>query len=229
MIPLAHDLTGETVLVVGGGAVGARRARTFAAEARVVVVSPVFSAADYGGAERVERAVAPAEATGLVAEHDPAVVVCATDDETVNEALARAAREHGALLNRADVSGEATAVAVPATTSDGDVRVALSTGGASPALARVLRERVEDQIGGAGLVAEATGRLRAFLADEESDEERRREAVRAAVRDETVWAAARAGDDAAVERAVGRAASSALEAAGDGEESEVRSDGGETT
>ncbi|MFC6772099.1 NAD(P)-dependent oxidoreductase, partial [Halorubrum pallidum] len=37
MIPLYHDFTGETVLVIGGGGVGARKASRFADEARVVV------------------------------------------------------------------------------------------------------------------------------------------------------------------------------------------------
>ena len=43
MIPLVHDLADETVLVVGGGSVGGRKARRFASEADVVVVSPAFS------------------------------------------------------------------------------------------------------------------------------------------------------------------------------------------
>ena len=39
MIPLVHDVGGETVLVFGGGTVGARKARRFAREARVVARS----------------------------------------------------------------------------------------------------------------------------------------------------------------------------------------------
>lgn len=212
MIPLAHDLSDETVVVVGGGSVGARRARTFGAEARVVVVSPAFPAAEYGGADRVDRAVAPAEASTLVDEYDPAVVVCATDDPAVNDAVARAARSRGALVNRADEAGGRPAgeVAVPATTSDGDVRAALTTGGACPALARVLRERVEREVDGAGLVADAAGRLRADLRDDGVGPDRRRDAVRAAVRDDEVWSAARDGEDSRVERFVDRAAAAVL-------------------
>jgi len=232
MIPLAHDLSDETVLVVGGGSVGARRARTFAAEARVVVVSPAFPEADYGGAERVERAVDPDEAPALVAEHDPAVVVCAADDRAVNDAVARAGRDGGALVNRADESGGRAAgeVAVPATTSDGGVRAALTTGGASPALARVLRARVEREIDGAGLVADATGRLRADLRDDGVGPDRRRAAVRAAVRDDGVWAAARDDDRERVERRVERAAAAVLgetAGSGSGAEAETGAAGGE--
>jgi precorrin-2 dehydrogenase/sirohydrochlorin ferrochelatase len=219
MIPLAHDFTGETVLVVGGGRVGARRARTFAAEAEVVVVSPAFGEEGYGGAARVARAVTPEEAPALVERHDPALVVCATDDAAVNEAVADAARDGGALVNRADESGGRPAgdVAVPASVADGGVRAALSTGGASPALARVLRERVEDDITGAGLVADATGDLRSRLVDRGVAAERRRDAVRAAVRDDAVWAAARDGDREGVVTAVDRAADGVLSTPAGGE------------
>ena len=67
MIPLLHDFTGTTVLVVGGGRVGARKARRFAREARVVVVSPAFvDDADFGGAERVRAALDPDDWPELV-------------------------------------------------------------------------------------------------------------------------------------------------------------------
>ena len=214
MIPLAHDLSDETVLVVGGGAVGSRRARTFAAEADVVVVSSAFPNENYGGATRVRLAVTPDEAPALIGRYDPALVVCATTDDEVNAAVAGAARGCGALVNRADESGGRAVgeVAVPATVADGDVRAALSTGGASPALARVLRERLESELAGAGLVADATGCLRTELAAEGVDAGRRRDAVRAAARDDEVWAAARADDRERVDAAVDRAADTALSA-----------------
>ncbi|MEF8828740.1 MAG: NAD(P)-dependent oxidoreductase, partial [Haloarcula sp.] len=53
MIPLMHDFEGETVLVVGGGPVGARKARTFAAEADVVVLSPEFADRSFADAGKV--------------------------------------------------------------------------------------------------------------------------------------------------------------------------------
>ncbi|PSP38537.1 siroheme synthase [Halobacteriales archaeon QH_10_70_21] len=148
MIPLFHDLGDETVLVFGGGPVGARKARRFAREASVVV-----------------------------------------DDPTVNEAVEAAARERGALVNRADQSGgrDAGSVVVPATVRDGGVTVAISTGGASPAVARELRKRIETEIEGAGELAAATAELRAELKARGVDPERRREALRAAVQSPSVW------------------------------------------
>ncbi|MFB6304093.1 MAG: bifunctional precorrin-2 dehydrogenase/sirohydrochlorin ferrochelatase [Haloferacaceae archaeon] len=195
MTVLAHDFAGETVLVFGGGPVGARKARRFAAEATVVVVAPSFADADFGGAERVETAPTPDEVASYVDEHDPALVVAATDDDAVNDAAAAAARERGALVNRADRSGDrdAGSVTVPAALSDGDVTVAVSTGGTSPALSRYLRERVEDELEGAGAVAAASGDLRERFKSAGVAPERRRDAVRAVVRSGAVWRAAREG------------------------------------
>ncbi|ELZ33362.1 siroheme synthase [Halogeometricum pallidum JCM 14848] len=206
MIPLYHDFTEESVLVFGGGAVGARKARRFAAEAEVTVVAPAFEfgADDYGGAELVEASPTPAEVADWVARYSPALVVAATDDEAVNDAAERAAREAGALVNRADVSGEregAGSVVVPATAEDGDVRVAISTGGASPALSKHLRERIEAEIEGAGAMAELTGRLREEMRESDRTPRERRDAVRAVVRSERVWKALRTGESKARQEA----------------------------
>ncbi|SFR60872.1 precorrin-2 dehydrogenase / sirohydrochlorin ferrochelatase [Halogeometricum rufum] len=226
MIPLYHDFTDERVLVFGGGPVGARKARRFAAEAAVTVVSPDFEAADYGDAELVRAAPSPAEVRDWVDRVEPSLVVAATDDDAVNDVAADAARAVGALVNRADRSdadadddgergddehgesgGEghpdrrARDVVVPATVEDGDVRVAVSTGGASPALAKHLRERIEADITGAGAMADLTGRLRRELRDSDYTAAERRDAVRAVVRSERVWKALRTGESKARQEA----------------------------
>jgi len=212
MIPLYHDFTGQTVLVFGGGPIGARKARRFGAEARVVVVSPAFDADDFGGAELVRARPAPADIEGWVDRAAPALVVAATDDDAVNGAVATAARERGVLVNRADRSaatggddgtasgsdaggtpGPPADVVVPATVADGDVRVAVSTGGRSPALAKRLRERIESEVDGAEGMAELTADLRAELRSSEVDPSARRDAVRAVVRDSEVWKGLRTG------------------------------------
>jgi precorrin-2 dehydrogenase/sirohydrochlorin ferrochelatase len=189
MIPLVHDFDGETVLVVGGGTVGARKARRFAREARVVVVAPAFADADFGGAARVRAAPAPEDVPGWFDRTDPALVVAATDDGAVNARVEAEARERGILVNRTDTHGDRDpgSVVVPATVRDGDVVVAVSTGGASPALAKHLRERVEADIENAGAMAELTGELRDRLQREGVPPAERREAVRTVVRNDRVW------------------------------------------
>jgi precorrin-2 dehydrogenase/sirohydrochlorin ferrochelatase len=198
MIPLLHDFTNETVLVFGGGPVGARKARRFAREARVVVVSPEFADADFGDADRVEAAPTPEEVSGFVGEYEPALVVAATDDSELNDAVAAAGRDRGAMVNRADESGRESRpvdeVVVPATVRDGSVTVAVSTGGASPALSKHLRERIEAEIAGAGEMADLTADLRSDLRDGDYSPAERRDAVRRVVRASSVWKALREGN-----------------------------------
>lgn len=196
MIPLIHDLSGETVLVVGGGSVGARKARRFATETETIVLSRSFTDAEFGDADRVRMGVTPETAPEVIARFDPAVVVTATDDTSVNEALASAAREQDILLNRADVAGDrdAGSVVVPATVRDDPVSVAVTTSGRSPALSRYLRERIEADIEGAGQMAELTASLREDLKAEGVSPGERRDAVRAIVRSPAVWKALRTGD-----------------------------------
>jgi precorrin-2 dehydrogenase/sirohydrochlorin ferrochelatase len=190
MIPLLHDFTDERVLVFGGGPVGARKARRFAAEAEVVVVSPSFAPADFGGAERVRAAPEPETVAGWLTRADPALVVAATDDAALNEAIERTARRRDILVNRADHAGErgSGSVVVPATVRDDPVVVAVSTGGTSPALSKALREQVEPVVENAGAMARLTGELRADLR-EEFPADKRRAALRAVVRSEGVWKA----------------------------------------
>jgi precorrin-2 dehydrogenase/sirohydrochlorin ferrochelatase len=197
VIPLYHDFTDETVLVFGGGPVGARKARRFAAEARVVVVSPAFADREFGDAELVREAPDAAGVREWIERVQPALVVAATDDADLNAVAADAAREAGALVNRADRSGgdrDAESVVVPATVEDGSVSVAISTGGASPALAKHLREQIEAEIAGAGAMADLTADLRARLKTRDMTAEERRDAVRAVVRSPSVWKGLRRGE-----------------------------------
>jgi precorrin-2 dehydrogenase/sirohydrochlorin ferrochelatase len=204
MTPLYHDLAGETVLVFGGGPVGRRKADRFAAETRVIVVSPAFDerllvlagGADGDDAEpappRVELIRAAPDATavrGWIDRCSPALVVAATDDPAVNAAAEAAALDAGVLVNRTDVSGgrDPGSVVVPATVEDGPVRVAISTGGRSPALSKALRQRIESEIEGAGAMAELSGELRSELAEADIDPGDRRAAIRRVVRSEGVW------------------------------------------
>ncbi|WP_224270751.1 precorrin-2 dehydrogenase/sirohydrochlorin ferrochelatase family protein [Haloprofundus salinisoli] len=203
MIPLFHDFTDETVLVFGGGSVGARKARRFADEARVVVVGPEFGDREFGGAELIRAAPAPDEIAEWVNRFHPALVVAATNDGAVNEAVETAAREAGTLVNRTDLAGgrDAGSVVVPATVDDDPVTVAVSTGGRSPALSKHLRERIKTELEGAGAMAELTGEIRAEMKAEGVPPNDRREAVRAVVDSSPVWKALRTGESNAREEA----------------------------
>ena len=197
MIPLLHDFENETVLVFGGGPVGARKTRRFAEEARVIVISPEFCERSFEPSDRrdpaadvelIREAPGPEEVTEYIEQIQPALVVAATNIAEINEVAAQAAKTHGALINRADQHGgrEAGSVVVPATVRDGPVLAAVATGGRAPALSKYLRERVERELDGAGAMAELLGELRDEF-QREMPPKRRRAAVRAILADDDVW------------------------------------------
>lgn len=195
MIPLLHDFTDATVLVFGGGPVGARKARRFAREADVLVVSPAFADREFGSAELVRAAPEPADVDGWLERVTPALVVAATDDGTLNGAIAEAARDRGILVNRADRSGdrETGSVVVPATVREDPVVVAIATGGTAPALSKHLRRELEDTLDGAGDVARLCAALRTELKSRDVVPDRRREIVTDVVESSAVWTALRTG------------------------------------
>ncbi|MFU8869462.1 precorrin-2 dehydrogenase/sirohydrochlorin ferrochelatase family protein [Natronococcus sp.] len=195
MIPLLHDFTGTTVLVFGGGSVGARKARRFAREAAVIVVSPDFADERFGDAELVRAAPDPAAVAGWLERCEPALVVAATDDEAINEAAARAARDRGVLVNRADRSGERDpgSVVVPATVREDPVVVSISTNGTAPAVSKHLRRELEDHLAGAGEMARVCAALRTELKSRDVDPVRRRELVGDVVKSPDVWTDLRTG------------------------------------
>jgi precorrin-2 dehydrogenase / sirohydrochlorin ferrochelatase len=195
MIPLLHDFTGATVLVFGGGSVGARKARRFAREADVIAVSPDFVDESFGGAELVRAAPEPDSVADWVDRTAPALVVAATDDEAVNEAAADAARERGVLVNRADRSGERDpgSVVVPATIREDPVVVSVATGGTAPVLSKHLRRELEGTLSGSGEMARVCATLRTELKARDVAPARRREIVTDVVNSSGIWTDLRTG------------------------------------
>ena len=163
--PAFLDVRARRCLVVGGGAVAERKvAGLLDAGARVRVVSPTLTPAlaALAGAGIVEHRPRPFR------RHDArgcAIVVAATGVATVDDAAAAAARRVRALVNVVD-RPTACDFILPSVLRRGDLQIAVSTGGRSPALAREIRRRLEADIGDdyAALVArvgDARVRLRA--------------------------------------------------------------------
>ncbi len=151
----ALDLRGRRCLVAGGGAVARRKVEgLLAAGAEVLVVAPEIEDMPDGAAVE-RRAVRPGDLDGAV------LAVCATDDGEVNAALAAEARRRGVLVNVAD-DPAAGDVAVPAVLRRGGLQIGVSTGGASPALARRLRDELAERVGAEyGPLVALLGELRA--------------------------------------------------------------------
>ena len=136
--PLFMDLAGRECLVVGAGMVAARKARSLLeCGARVTVVGETPAAAFRALERRRFRAADVAR---------QALVIAATDEPAVNAAVAAAARRRGIPVNAVDDPPNCTFI-VPAVVRRGDLAVAISTGGKSPAAARLVKERVAALLG----------------------------------------------------------------------------------
>lgn len=138
MLPVSLKLDGLRVLVLGAGAVGAAKAaRLLEAGARVTVLSDDVRVDLPTGVERVIRR--PYQAGDLAGY---ALVVSAVGSATVNVEVVAEARERGQWINVVD-DLERSSFYFSALVRRGAVSVAVSTEGASPALAQELRDRVE--------------------------------------------------------------------------------------
>lgn len=144
--PINLKLTGRCCAVVGGGAVAERKAAALiAAGAEVTVFSPVLtpglSALQAAGSLRwTPRVYIDGDL------HNFFLVFCATDQPEINRQAAAAARAAGAMVNIADAP-ELSDFYVPAHIAQGDLLITVSTGGASPALARRMREEMAARYG----------------------------------------------------------------------------------
>lgn len=140
--PVFLDLDDVLVLVVGGGRIGARKAEGLsAAGARVrLVASEVSDHVDRTALAEVRER--PFDVADL---DDVRLVVTATGDHDVDQDISVAARSRGIWTNAADQPVDCEFI-LPAITRAGRVTGAVSTDGASPALARYLRDRISEII-----------------------------------------------------------------------------------
>lgn len=177
---LRVDVAGRRVLCVGGGEVAAAKLTGFLdAGAAVDVVAPeavpaIVEAAAAGRLRWQQRRYRPSDLDGAL------LVLAATADPDLNAAVAADADAVGTLCIRVDAGGDGSA-ALLAAVQRGPLALAVSTGGAAPALARRLRrelaERYGDEYGDlAALLGDlrADATLRARLAALDAAERRRR-------------------------------------------------------
>lgn len=143
--PIVVDLTGRACLVVGGGDVAERKVEgLLAAGALVTVVSPALTPALSAlvGDARVRherRRYRSGDLAGFT------LAFAATGDRRVAAAVAREGRRRGVWVNAADDPAHCDFF-LPSVFRRGPLLVAVATGGASPALARAVREQIEQLI-----------------------------------------------------------------------------------
>jgi len=171
--PVFLDLRGRSCVVVGGGAVAQQKVQSLVdAGARVTVVSPSLIEA-LEGLAATHEIVHHARAYRRGDLDAAALSYVAVDDETIQAAVAADAAARGVLVNVVDVPQLCTFIA-PAVVRRDPVVVAVSTGGASPALARRLRQELEARVGEEyGVAATILARLRPVVQRAESDPQAR--------------------------------------------------------
>ena len=140
--PLFADLSGRRCVVVGGGLVAQRKVTTLLSYgASITLVSPVVTTrlsayARAGKIRHVARRFQPADLRGAW------LVYAATDDQAINQLVFRSATAQRIFTNVVDQTPLCSFIA-PAIARCGPVTVAVSTSGASPSLAKRIRDDVE--------------------------------------------------------------------------------------
>lgn len=144
--PINLDLAGKKCLIVGGGDVAERKARSLvSAGAKVTVVSPELSRkmSRLVGSRKVvckKRDFRKSDLKGFF------LVIAATDNPAVNILVARLASARNMLVNVVDIP-ELCNFIVPSVFRQGPLVIGISTGGASPMAAQEIKKRIEAGLG----------------------------------------------------------------------------------
>jgi precorrin-2 dehydrogenase/sirohydrochlorin ferrochelatase len=144
--PALLDLKGKLCVVVGGGRVAERKVRSLLkAGALVKVISP-----------QISEALLQSELRGKIVHRSRSfrsddlrgafLAIAATDDRATNERVSRQALGLKIPVNVVDDPARSSFI-VPSLVERGDLLVAISTSGQSPALAKLLRQRLQKEIG----------------------------------------------------------------------------------
>ena len=164
--PVFFDLSGQRVLIVGGGEVALRKVSLLERTgASIVLVAPQI-------APELEELHACGKLQLIAREFEPRdldgarMVIVATSRRAVNRWIANLSESRGIPVNVVD-DREMSRFIVPAIIDRGPVLVAVSTGGASPVLARRLRERLE------ALIPTRIGELAQWLRELRTEARRR--------------------------------------------------------
>ena len=146
LYPVLVELAGRPCVVVGGGAVAEAKVEgLLAVGARVTVISPTLTPglAAAAAAGRVQHELRDYRDGDLRAV---ALAIAATDSPDTNAAVAREGRRRGVWVNAADDPANCDFI-LPAVLRRGGLVVAVSTGGASPALAAAVRDELGHHLG----------------------------------------------------------------------------------
>ena len=179
--PVYLDLRERMSIVVGGGRVAERKVLSLLdAGSDVTVVSPLLTRklAELAAAGKITYRKKEFEDKDISGAY---LVVAATDSEEINGAIGRVCRNKQVLVNVVAPPEESTFI-VPSLVDRGELLIAISTGGASPALSRKIRQELEERYGPEyDLFLGKMAMLRHRLVEEVRDEAARRSLFQALV------------------------------------------------
>lgn len=158
--PINLDIANRRCVVVGGGKVAERKVKSLLkCNGEVVVISPELT--EKLAALHSRNSISWQNRNYIMGDLDGAfMVIAATDDEDTQAQVFTDAQEKNLLVNVADVPERCNFI-LPATVRRKNLAVSVSTGGKSPALARLLREKLEKHITPEyGVLADILGLLR---------------------------------------------------------------------
>jgi precorrin-2 dehydrogenase/sirohydrochlorin ferrochelatase len=168
-------LEGKTIIVVGGGSESYRKMQSFVdSGAKIWVISTSFSKdieelSEEKKVALLKTKVQDAKAFVESLNPKPDVFLAVTDDSKLNLELVKTAKSAGCMVYAVDNPALSDFI-LPAVAHVGDVKIAVSTSGKSPAMARVLRERIEQMIQPWDLLEiELQSKLRSILKEKVSD------------------------------------------------------------
>jgi precorrin-2 dehydrogenase / sirohydrochlorin ferrochelatase len=144
--PLVFDIESKKCVVIGGGQVALRKVKSLLEHgADVTVISPRFCAglrelAEKGKIIPLRRAYRPGDL------ENACIAIAASSSTKVNAKAAQEAKEGRVPVNVVDVPRLSDFI-VPSSMTRGDLTIAVSTGGNSPALARKIRIKLEKEFG----------------------------------------------------------------------------------
>lgn len=144
--PILLDLNGKLCVVVGGGRVAERKVRSLLqVGALVKVISPQLTHSlsclkEKGKIIHCQRSFRSGDL------HKAFLAIAATDDRRANERVFGQALNRKIPVNVVDDPAHSSFI-VPSLVQKGDLLIAISTSGQSPALARALRQKLQKEIG----------------------------------------------------------------------------------
>jgi len=180
MLPLMIDCTQKKVVIIGGGSVAARKA-AYLSDADVIMYSTTFHPDVPAYVTRVSCTIAPDRDAILNIIRDAFLVIVAMSDPALNTFIVNIARDEKILCNCAD--GESGDVIIPAQIKKGEIIIAVSSGGTSPALSQFLRIHLEEMFPELEQIAAFLAVLKLELKQSISEQKKRSIILHEALRD----------------------------------------------